>query len=1028
MQATLQLLRTDSTFVKGVLSDEEGKFTMPVDSAGTYILKITSVGYTTIAKRLTVAEGKEADLGDVAMSGDAILLKGVTATGMASKVIVKEDTFVYNSAAYRVPEGSVVEELVRKLPGAQVDDDGKITINGKQVKKILVDGKEFMTGDTQTALKNLPTSIVNQIRAYDERSDLARITGIDDGEEQTVLDFGLKPGMNKGFFGNADLAIGTHDRYAERVMAALFKDKYRIMLMGSANNTNDMGFPGGGGRRGGMGGANNGLNTSKMLGLQFNYEDTGKLKADASVRWNHNNGDIFSKQSAENFVGQTSSFSNSINQNYTRRNSWNGQMRVEWTPDTMTNIMFRPSFTISSNDGNQSSRQATFNEDPYEYVVDPLSEEGLKELAKWRVTDKSTDQLSDLQKGIFQIYQYNPSATIPDIFANLGLDLNTIKDEVDYLIKNNYLNRVLVNQQNSINLSYGESKSLNGMLQYNRKLNNMGRNITLRVDGNYSDNDNTSLSINRTSLYQTFNYLGLDSTYQTNRYNLTPSTRKGYSLQTAYTEPIARTMFMQLSYRFNYSYNESDRSTYDFGYLGTAFSEGIVPRYRTWAPYLDRVSDGIENHKEKNLSRYSEYKNYTHDIQLTYRWIQPKFQLNAGVMMQPVRSRYTQDYQGVFVDTVRTVTNISPTLDFRYRFNQLSNLRIQYRGTTSQPSMSDLLDITDDSNPLNITKGNPGLKPSFTNNFNLFYNTYMQAHQRSVMTFVNFSTTRNNISNLVTYNDQTGGRTTRPENINGNWNVNGAFMFNTAIDSIGNWNINTFTNLGYVNNVSYLFDNMEHVSKKNYTRTTTVMERLSFSYRNSWLEVEPNGVVNYTHARNKLQSASDLDTWTFSYGVNINLYAPWGTSFSTSISENSRRGFNDSSMNTNELLWNAQISHGFLKGNALTVSLQFYDILHQQSNFSRVINAMQRSDTEYNNISSYAMLHMIYRFNAFGGRQARQMGFPGMGMPPGGFGGRGGQGGFGGGRPGGGSFGGGRPGGFGGGRPGGGFGGPMMVD
>ena len=985
LQATLQLLRTDSTFVKGALSDEEGNFTMSVDSAGTYILKITSVGYTTIAKRLTLAEGKEADLGDVTMSGDAILLKGITATGMASKVVVKEDTFVYNSAAYRVPEGSVVEELVRKLPGAQVDDDGKITINGKQVKKILVDGKEFMTGDTQTALKNLPTSIVNQIKAYDERSDLARITGIDDGEEQTVLDFGLKPGMNKGFFGNLDLAIGTHERYAERVMAALFKDKYRIMLMGSANNTNDMGFPGGGGRRGGggMGGGGNGLNTSKMIGLQFNYEDTDKLKADASVRWNHSNGDIYSKQSTQNFVGVTKSFENSINQNYTRRNSWNGQMRVEWTPDSMTNIMFRPSFTVSSNDGNQSSVSASFNDDPYLYVVDPLSEEGLKQLAR-----------------------YSADST-----------------------------RIIVNQQNSVNLSYGKSNSLNGMLQYNRKLNNRGRNITLRVDGNYSDNDNTSLSISRTTLYQTLSYLGLDSTYQTNRYSLTPSTRKGYSLQTVYTEPIARTMFMQLSYRYNYSYNESDRSTYDFGYLGTAFSEGIVPRYRTWAPYLDRVSDGIENHKEKNLSRYSEYKNYTHDIQLTYRWIQPKFQLNAGVMMQPVRSRYTQDYQGVFVDTVRTVTNISPTLDFRYRFNQLSNLRIQYRGTTSQPSMSDLLDITDDSNPLSITKGNPGLKPSFTNNFNLFYNTYMQAHQRSVMTFVNFSTTRNNISNLVTYNDQTGGRTTRPENINGNWNVNGAFMFNTAIDSIGNWNINTFTNLGYVNNVSYLFDNMEHVSKKNYTRTTTVMERLSFSYRNSWLEVEPNGVVNYTHARNKLQSASDLDTWTISYGVNINLYAPWGTSFSTSISENSRRGYNDASMNNNELLWNAQISHGFLKGNALTISLQFYDILHQQSNFSRVINDMMRRDTEYNNISSYALLHAIYRFNAFGGKQARQMG-PGMlpggmpMMPPGGFGGGrpgggrpGGGGGFGGGRPGGG-FGGG----FGGGRPGGGFGGPMMVD
>lgn len=973
-QATLQLLKKDSTFVGGVLSDDDGNFNLPVEAPGTYILKITSVGYTTFLKDVTLAKDKTVNMGTINMSADAILLKEVVATGMAAKVVVKEDTFVYNASAYRVPEGSVVEELVRKLPGAQVDDDGKITINGKQVRKILVDGKEFMTGDTQTALKNLPTSIVNQIKAYDEKSDLARITGIDDGEEQTVLDFGLKAGMNKGFFGNADLGIGTKGRYAERVMGALFKDKYRIMLMGSANNVNDQGFPGGGGGfRGGMGGmggmGGGGRNSNKMIGLNFNYEDTDKLEMDASVRWNHGDGDVLSKQSTENFVG-SKSFSNSINQNYTRRDSWNGQMRLEWMPDSMTDIMFRPSFTISSNDGNQNNRSATFNQDPYDYVDNPLD----------------SLELAVLEK-----------------------------------------NGIIVNDQRTINLSHGESKSLNGMLQFNRKLNNFGRNVTLRVDGNYSDNDNTSLAINRVNYYQQLAQ-GLDSTYMTtpatstNRFNLTPSTRKGYSLQTTYTEPIARTMFLQLSYKYSYSVNESDRSTYDmssFDFVNN-FLYGSAPKY----PSLD----GLETGGVRNdlLSRYSEYTNYTHDIQLTYRWIQPKFQLNAGFMVQPLRSHYIQDYQGMYADTVRNVTNMSPTLDFRYRFNQLSNLRIQYRGTTSQPSMSDLLAITDDSNPLNITMGNPGLKPSFTNSFQLFYNTYAQAHQQSIMSFVNLSTTRNSISNMVTYDEKTGGRLTRPENINGNWNVNSAFMFNTALDSIGYWNINTFTNLNYANNVSYLL--LDNVTRKNTTRTTTVMERLSLSYRNSWLEVEPNGSLTYTHARNKLQSTSDLDTWMFSYGVNVNLYMPWGTSLSSGISMNSRRGYNDNSMNNDELIWNAQISHGFLKGKALTVSLQFYDILKQQSSFTRTINDMMRSDTEYNSINSYAMLHVIYRFNAFGGRQARQGMMPGMGGMPGGM--PGGGGGFGGGRPGGGGFGGGRPGGggFGGGRPGGGgFGGPMAF-
>ena len=983
-QATLQLLKSDSSFVTGVLSDDNGVFTIPVDKPGKYILKVTNVGYKTLTKDFTVESGKNTDLGSLTLAADAILLREVTATGQAAKVVVKEDTFVYNSAAYRVPEGSVVEELVKRLPGAQVDDDGKITINGKQVKKIKVDGKEFMTGDTQTALKNLPTSIVDRIKAYDEKSDLARITGIDDGEEQTVLDFGLMPGMNKGFFGNVDLGIGTKDRYAERVMGAVFRDKYRVMLMGSANNVNDQGFSsGGGGRRGGggFGGASNGRNSTKMLGLQFNYENTDKLEMDASIRWNHSNGDIFSRQSTQNFVGSMS-FDNSINQNYTRRNSWNGQMRLEWMPDTMTNIMFRPSFSLSTNDGNQTNVSATFNEDPYKYVTNPLDSLEMK------------------------------------VLESQGL---------------------LVNYQRNISLTYGDSKTFNGMLQFNRKLNNYGRNFTLRVDGNYSDNDNTSFSTSRVNYYM----LGLDSTYmpatRTNRYSLTPSTRKGYSLQTTYTEPIARTMFLQLSYRYNYSVNESNRATYDFlddGITpGTDFAD-IVPRYRTWDPYLSRLINPLDTYKDNNLSRYSEYTNYTHDIQLTYRWIHPKFQLNAGFMVQPQRSHYVQDFQGVSADIVRNVTNMSPTLDFRYRFNQLSNLRIQYRGTTSQPNISDLLDIRDDSNPMNITEGNPGLKPSFTNSFQLFYNTYIQSHQRSIMSFVNFSTTRNNISNMVTYNEKTGGRITRPENINGNWNVNGAFMFNTSIDSTGYWNVNTFTNLNYANNVSYLFQ--DNVSKKNNTRTTTVMERLSLSYRNSWLEVEPNGSLTYTHARNKLQSASDLDTWMFSYGVNVNIYFPWGTSLSTGISENSRRGYSDESMNNNELLWNAQVSHGFLKGKPLTVSLQFYDILQQQSSFSRTINSMMRSDTEYNSINSYAMLHVIYRFNAFGGFGGRRGqgfggGFPG-GMPPGGMPGGGG---FGGGRPGGGGrpsggggFGGGRPGGggFGGGRPGGGFGGPMMID
>ena len=155
-QTTVRLLKTDSTLVKGVLTDLDGQFQIKVPSAGRYIVQVTYVGFKPYTKRINVVDNKDVRLGTITLHPDAIMLKGATVTGQAAKVTLKADTFVYNAAAFRTPEGSVVEELVRRLPGAKVDDDGKITINGKEVKKIKVDGKEFMTGDTKTAMKNLP--------------------------------------------------------------------------------------------------------------------------------------------------------------------------------------------------------------------------------------------------------------------------------------------------------------------------------------------------------------------------------------------------------------------------------------------------------------------------------------------------------------------------------------------------------------------------------------------------------------------------------------------------------------------------------------------------------------------------------------------------------------------------------------------------------------------------------------------------------------------------------------------------------
>ena len=897
VQATVQLFRKrDSTFVGGTVTDLRGNFSVEAPANGVYKLKVSTVGYQTIEREITLRRNQSQDMGMLLMSPETVMLKEAVVTGRAAQVIVKKDTLVYNPDAYRTPEGSPIEELIKRIPGAEVDEDGNITINGKAVKKILLDGKEFMLGDVETALKNIPVNIIQNMKFYDQQSDQARITGIEDGEKETVIDFTIKKGMNRGYMTNLDLAAGTEHRYASRGMGSSFTDKTRFVILGNFNNKDEN--AGWWNRRG--------LNARKMLGTNLNYDDGDKLKIDASVRWNHRNGDNLNENASENFYSETSrTFSNSYSQSYSRSNNWWGNVRLEWKPDTLTNILLRANGSIGSSDGSSTSANATFDADPYLYTEDPLA----------------------------------------------SLDV---------------LNPYLVNHNSSASLSYGENKNTWAMLQFYRRLNPRGRNITLRVEGNIGDNKDRSASNNEVYLHRVKNQAGQDSTYFTARYNTTPSDNKGYVLSVLYSEPLWKGAHLQANYELRYSQNKSDRQTYDFSRMATNPFANVSPEYREWDPWIGGITP-LDDYQDKNLSRYSEYKNYTHNIRLTLRHWQEEYDYNVGFLVQPQYSNFIQDYRGVFVDTVRNVTNLTPTFDFHYKFSDQQNIWIHYRGDTRQPEMTQLLDITDDSNPLYITQGNPGLKPQFTNSLNVYYNNYIQKYKRSIVFYVNYRHIRNSISNMVRYNPETGGSISRPENINGNWNVNGGFTFNTALDSAAHWNIGLDSRLRYNNYVSYVAQQQADAAK-NTTKTTNINERLTGSYRNNWLEVSLDGQLNYQHSRNELQPSANLDTWQINYGGQFLVRLPLDFEVSMNLHERSRRGYNDASMNTNELIWNGQISKPFLKNKSLIVALNFYDLLGQQSNYERWVNATGRSDTRYNSINSYAMLHVRYRLNMFGGK------------------------------------------------------------
>ena len=924
MQATVQLLSLpDSTMAAGNVTNNNGRFSLQV-RPGKYVLKVSYVGYLSYLKQYQLTASKPTvNVGKIALASDAIMLKEAVVTAEAPQVTVSGDTLGYNTSAYRTPEGAMLEELVKKIPGAEVDDDGNVKINGKEVKKLLVDGKEFFGGDVKTGLQNLPVDMVEKINSYDRQSDNARITGIDDGEEETVLDLKVKKGMNQGWVGNLDGGIGTEDRYSASANVNRFSshgdNSSQFSMIGRINNVNDQRFGGGGGPRWRR---NNGLTTSKELG--FNYAmESKKVEFGASVRYNYRDNDVLSLGQVENILLNTSnkSYVNSNNASRNKNQNFFGHLRLEWRPDSMTTFFMRGGMSWGDTDSRSNALSATYNADPFAIVTNP--------------------------------YLY------------LGFDGESDED----------LDAVRVNASNSGSLSESNSLSANLNMQLTRKLNDEGRNITLRALGSYGDNESERFSNNMTRYYAD----GMITEEDTiRRYIHTPTNNYNVGAEVSYSEPIADRVYLQFSYRFQYGYSESDNSTYNLPF-GWVLSDGLPGQFsQHQSEWLD-----------PEQSKYAEYKKYNHDARFTFRVNRETWRLSAGMAFRPQNTKLSYKKGEYAVDTTRNVFNFSPEVDFRYQPQKQTQLRFTYRGRSSDPSMENLLPITDNSNPLNIRTGNPGLKPSFSHNMGLHFNTFNMDAQRGIFSALNGSFTQNAISNIRKYNESTGGWTTMPENINGNWNLWGMFGINTALKSNKKFTVGSFTNAGFNNHVGYLTVGEMKDAKKNTTTSLSLGERINGTYRNNWLEIGLNGSLNYTFEKDKLNPENNQEPYMFSYGGNLQFYTPWNMTISTNMTNQARRGYSDTSMNRNELIWNAQVAQSFLKG-ALTLSFEWNDILKEQSNITSSYSSTGKTVYTYNGINSYGMIRVIYRFNIFGSKDAREMmqnrrgmGGPGMGGPMG---------------------------------------------
>lgn len=890
-QATIQLLALpDSAYAAGIASSNKGWFTLPKVKAGKYLLKVSYIGFRTKFVPVQLANNvTEKKMGTITLDPDAVMLSEAVITAEAPPVTVKADTTEYAAAAYPVPEGSMLEDLVKKIPGAEVSDEGTITINGKEIKKIMVDGKEFFSDDPKVSMKNLPANMFEKVKAYDKKSDMARITGIDDGEEESVLDLTVKKGMKKGWIGNLIAGYGSEERYEGGVMISRFKDDSSLSIVGSANNTNNKGFSEFGDAGQGMGGnAGAGITTAQSLGVNF-AKQTEKLEVGGNIQYGHSVNDALRKTSSESFWGETSSFDQSENYSNRDRHDVRFDFRMEWRPDTLTTIIFRPSGSYSQTESNSSS---------------------------WSRTE------------------------------------NNVRD--------------LINSKESASSSKSYNKNLNGNLMAFRRLNNKGRNVSLGARFGYSDSESDSYSESKTDFIEN------DSVSDISRYTDRNGDSRNWSVSASYTEPVFKNHFLQLRYEFAHRKQLSQSLVYD--------SIGYYP-YPVYLErgYTDSLSSRVENFYD------------THTASLSIRGIYTKMMYSVGVGLTPQSSLSKTTIGPNYKKNLpeQNVLNWAPSVMFRYMFNKQHVLMFRYNGRSSVPNIEDLQEVIDTNDPMNLRYGNPNLKPSFNNTFMLDYRKFIPESMRSYTANLFYRSTINAVTNRTTYDVNTGARSSKKENVNGNWQARGYFSFNTPLKN-KKFTISSNTNASYSDAVNYTSVGSARNADQELSTTHNLglREKFTSSYRSELFDISLSGSINYNLVRNSKQQNSNRETFDYYIGGNTNVNLPWQISVSTDVNCRFKDGYTGG-LNNNEVMWNAQISKTFLKNNSGTIRFKIYDILKQQSSLTRTISDSMMSDTEYNTLGSYFMVHFVYRFNTLGGKA------PNRG--PGGPGGRGGSRGYGGG-------------------------------
>lgn len=875
----------DSTLRETILGGE-GTFLFRQIPAGSYYLSVDFLGYSSYRNLIRTRDNKYFDAGVIRMQMDTAELGMIEITGKPVPVQIKGDTTEFNAGAYTTPPYADAEELIKKLPGVEVGQDGSVKAQGEDIQKVLVDGKEFFGDDPRIAMKNLPADIIDKIQLIDDQSEQAKFTGFDDGNRVKTMNIVTRPDKRQGQFGKITAGMGSQDRYTAGGNYNYFNGETRFSAIGMANNVNRqnfsmqdlMGIMGGGGRGGRGGGSrggndfyigsNEGNTVTNALGLNYNGEWSDKAKIRASYFYNSTGNTLDQFTNREYIIGgSTNQLKRQDFESDSKNFNHRVNLRVEYEIDSMNSLSFRP--------------DVSFQE-----------------------FDRSRISLSETMLGTGEA----------------------------------------LNNSQSNNLSDNSGYRFSGQLTFRHRFQKPGRTISLNVDGsshtNRSGTENHSLNRffeeDRESRLDTINQLGNSV-----------SGGWGFSTRLAYTEPLGDYSRMQLNYSLRNTQSSSERETYD--YLAA------TGRY-------DLLNTDLSN---EFLNDY-----FYNRGGLGYQYRKARFSFDLGVDFQSASLENRQ----VFPETLeagRSFSSWLPEASLSYEFKERQRLRLRYRTNTDPPSISQLQNVIDNSNPLNIRSGNPDLKQAFSHELSLRYSSFDRETEKHLFAFLSADMSNNRVVNstFIASGDTTiaggivlgtGAQYTRPENVNGFYALRSHFSYGMPLKKL-NVNLNFNTGLSHTHDIGLLnyreiFSNSYGISQ-GISANSNISEKINFGIGTN---------LNYNIVRNNQQAELNRNYFT----QNISLNGTWifwkGLSVSTDFNYNYNNGLSEG-YDQRFLLWNASIGKKFLKKQNAEILLSAYDLLNSNTSIVRNVTERYIEDSQTNILRQYFLLSINYNLRSFGG-------------------------------------------------------------